>query len=939
MLFRKAHIVARSFRYELESLADLEAQAHEPLPLGISASKTKRTFHRDIYLDTPDDSLRRRGIVCRLRITAKGRRTLSVRAPAGSDDSRAWVESAVKAQEIPRLLSEKNAAVERLRELVDPTSLEARTELEVSRLTRGADPDWLRRPRIEMHYDEVTIRSGGMARSFYQLCGHSRGGGERFERLARALEQSRDLRPLSADPRERAELLIRWSRRGVPDPWDSGPDSVHRIADLASAETPTAPFLNPELSLLAFQLRVLSLAESANTPLAERLRFLSIVSANLDEFYMVRMAGLRAAAKEQSEEQSEDGLTAPVRLEKILEWVAQIVERQAACYAACRQALDLVGVHILDWSDLTDAERRQLTGRCCDEILPALTPLAMTLSPGHPLPHLPHLAFSLAVVFRLDEGDRPHLAELDLPSDAPRFMAVSRDGYAVVPVEQVIAASLDFLYPNARPESAHLFRVTRGGDLTLDEASADDLLEAVSHALGRRHENPAIRVEIERSMPRFVRTLILESLRSEGASAETIGPEVFQEVYGLLDLRSLDELVLPSNPALRYERFTPASPVPRDASFLDAMRHRDLLFHHPFESFAETVVRFIREASEDPNVTTIKITLYRVGDSSPVVDALLDAARNGKSVVAFVELKARFDEENNVAWVRALEATGANVVYGLVGLKNHSKVTLVVRREDGKLKRYAHVGTGNYNARSGLQYTDLSLFSSRDELTADVSDLFNELTGSSHPPRGLSRGGLVAPYQLLPAIVSRIEREAEHARAGRPASIRAKLNGISDPEVVRALYSASAAGVEIDLIVRGICTLRPGVRGLSERVRVVSVVGRFLEHSRIYRFENGGTPEFYIGSSDLRPRNLRRRVELLVPVPDPANRATLDGVLELPCRWTRVGPASRRRIPGARRRLVYGAGGFDRALDGRKGFGEQSANGRTGFRRGRPRRK
>ncbi|MDP9203221.1 MAG: polyphosphate kinase 1 [Gemmatimonadota bacterium] len=871
-----------SFRYELESLAELEEQARAPLPLGLAASSPRRTFHRDIYLDTPDDSLRKRGIVCRLRVGANDHRTLSVRGSRSVERRESWIESAVHMTQIPAALLEETPATAWLRSVIDPVLLAARTELEVNRLTRMVDPDWLRRPRIELHYDEVTLRNGGMSRSFYQLCGHVRAGREeRLERLAHALEKECDLRPLASNPRERAELLMKWSRRGEPDPWDKGSDTVHRIPELTSGESAAAHFLNPELSLLAFQRRVLALAENPATPLQERLRFLSIVSANLDEFFMVRMAGLRAAAHEQAEEQAEDGMTGAERLEKILDRVAEIVKRQTSCYAECRRALSEVGVHILDWDDLDEKERKALRARSHEEILPALTPLAMTLSPGHPMPHLPHLASSLAIVFRLNEGDRPHLAQLELPSDTTRFMRVPRDGFAVVPIEQVIGANLDLLYPNAKPESAHIFRVTRAGDLAFDEQAADDLLEAVAHAVGRRHHNPAIRVEIERSMPRFVRALVLESLRREGGNTEEIGPQVFQEIDGLLDLRSLGELSLTPLSQVTYDPLTPAAPIATDASFFEEIQARDLLFHHPFESFVETVIRFVHEASVDPAVTTIKITLYRVGDSSPIVDALLEAARSGKRVVVFVELKARFDEENNVSWARALERAGANVVYGLVGLKNHSKVTLVVRREDGQLKRYVHVGTGNYNARSGLQYTDLSLFSAREDLTADIAELFNELTGSSSPPRGLTRGALVAPHQLLPAILGHIERETAHARAGRPASIRAKFNGLSDPEVVRALYEAAAAGVEIDLIVRGICTLRPGVSGLSDRIRVVSVVGRFLEHSRIYRFNNGGSPLYFIGSSDLRPRNLRRRVELLVPVLDSVNRELLDDLLDL----------------------------------------------------------
>jgi polyphosphate kinase len=871
-----------SFRYELESLPELETQARAPLPLGLSASAPKRTFHRDIYLDTHDDSLRKRGIVCRLRVGPEGGAVLSVRGGRSAERRDSYIESALRGVEIPAALQEDTPATAWLRSIIDPALLIPRTELEVNRLTRLADPDWLRRPRIVLHYDEITVRNGELSRSLYQLSGRVRPGHERrLERLGHALEGKLDVRPLASNPRERAELLLKWARRVERDPWDQGSDSFRRVPEPTSTETGAAQFLNPELSLLSFQLRVLTLAENPETPLQERLRFLSIVSANIDEFFMVRMGGLRASAREQAEEQAGDGLTGTERLEKISERVTEIVDRQAACYSDCKRELREIGVHILDWDELAENERAELRTTSHEEILPSLTPLAMTLSPGHPMPHLPHLASSLAVVFRLDEADRPHLAQLELPSDSNRFMRVPREGFAVVPMEQVIAANLDLLYPNARPESAYLFRVTRAGDLPFDEEVAADLLDAVEEAAGRRHENPAIRVEIEKGMPHFVRALVLESLNRETGNTEEIGPEVFQEVEELLDLRSLGELSLPELPRVRYEPLDPATPIAPESSFFEEIERRDLLFHHPFESFEATVVRFIREAAVDPAVTTIKITLYRVGDASPIVDALLDAARNGKGIAVFVELKARFDEESNVAWARALEKAGANIVYGLVGLKNHSKVTLVVRREDGKLKRYVHVGTGNYNARSGLQYTDLSLFSAREDLVADVADLFNQLTGSSIPPRGLTRGALVAPHQLLPAILGHIEREAAHARAGRPASIRAKFNGLSDPEVVRALYDAAAAGVEIDLVVRGICTLRPGVPGLSDRIRVVSVVGRFLEHSRIYRFNNDGSPHYFIGSSDLRPRNLRRRIELLVPVVDSANRQLLDETLDL----------------------------------------------------------
>jgi polyphosphate kinase len=382
-----------------------------------------------------------------------------------------------------------------------------------------------------------------------------------------------------------------------------------------------------------------------------------------------------------------------------------------------------------------------------------------------------------------------------------------------------------------------------------------------------------------------------------------------QVVNGMVDLRCLANLPLPDDPALCYPPLPARADVDPHRPMLDQIADGDILLHHPFDDYEATVVRFLREAAADPHVTTIKITLYRAGDPSAVVDALLAAAHAGKKIAALIELKARFDEEHNVGWARALEAAGAHVVYGFVGLKVHAKIALVVRREGSTLRRYAHVSTGNYNTRSGRQYTDLSLFSASEAMTGDVSDLFNALTGSSRPPEGLTRGALVAPVQLLPAVLELIERETRHARAGRVAGIRIKVNGLSDAEVVRALYRASEAGVRIELVVRGICTLRPDVAGRSDTIRVVSVVGRFLEHSRIYRFENAGEPEYFIGSSDLRPRNLRRRVELLVPVPGAAHREQLDRILDL---YLRDDTAWALRADG---RYVRSAGGGPPAQD------------------------
>lgn len=651
-------------------------------------------------------------------------------------------------------------------------------------------------------------------------------------------------------------------------------------------DRPNAELLSAELSLLAFQRRVLALAEDATMPLLERLRFLGIVTSNIDELYMVRMAELRRDALDAREDiftRHAHGYAPDELLSAVEHEITDILAAQARCAAECLAEAARFGVRLLTWDALTSTEREALKARYLEEIHPDLMPLAITLAPGHPLPHLPHLGLFVAVLFRASPNERAHLAEHELPSDVPRLLAVPGREGSVIAIEEVLRANAQLLYPNAIVEGTYLFRVTRGGDLPMHEDDAGDLLGAVELATERRPNNPAVRVEVERSMPRHVGALILDSLRREAIGRDMeLTVNAVQVVDGLLDLRCLQLLPLPASErkSLEFAPLMTRLPIAPELSMFDAIRSGDLLVHHPFESFDDTVVRFLHEASRDPDVTTIKVTLYRVGDPSPVVEALLAAARSGKKVFALVELKARFDEAHNVQWARALERAGGRVVYGLVGLKVHAKVALVIRREGTRLLRYVHVGTGNYNTRSGRQYTDLSLFSARESLTTDVADLFNALAGASSAPQGLAHGALVAPHQLLPALLMRIDREAAHARAGRPAQIRIKINGLADTEIVRALYHAAQAGVQIELVVRGICTLKPGVAGLSDNVRVVSVVGRFLEHSRIYRFANGGAPEYFIGSSDLRSRNLRRRVEVLVPVPDVAHRDRLDEILD-----------------------------------------------------------
>ena len=644
----------------------------------------------------------------------------------------------------------------------------------------------------------------------------------------------------------------------------------------------TREFLNPELSLLAFQRRVLALAEDPRTPLLERLRFLGIVTSNIDELYMVRMAELREAAVENPDAApAGDGYSAAALLAAVDEELAQILSGQSACAAQCLRDAEQHGVRVLTWAELSDAERDALHQRYLEEIQPDLVPMALTRSAGVPLPHLPHLGLFVAIVYRAPGGTRTHLAEHELPSDVPRLLPVPGRVGTVLPLEELLRANVQSLYPNAHVEAAYLFRVTRGGDLRLNDDAATDLLGAVAAATARRPHNPAVRVEVEAQMPPEVRALIIDNLHRDALGRELpITVDAAQVVDGMLDLRCLQALPLPGDPSLVYPPLVTHTPEWGVRPMFDAIRDGERLVHHPFQSFDDTVVRFFREAAADPEVTSISATLYRVGNPSPIVDALLTAARTGKRVFALVELQARFDEEHNVQWARALERAGGRVVYGLPGLKVHAKVALVERRTAAGVERFAHVGTGNYNPRSGRQYTDLSLFSASEAMTTDVAELLEALAASTYPEHGLHRGALVAPSQLLPSLFALIERETEHARMGRPAKITVKANGLADREVVRALYRAAQAGVQIDLVIRGICTLRPGMPGISDTVRVVSVVGRFLEHSRIYRFANAGEAEYFIGSADLRPRNLRRRVELLVPVTMTEHRAQLDDILE-----------------------------------------------------------
>jgi polyphosphate kinase len=642
---------------------------------------------------------------------------------------------------------------------------------------------------------------------------------------------------------------------------------------------PTAPppvsadeahlLLDADLSTLEFQSRVLAMAEDPATPLLERLNFLSIVSSNLDEFYMVSVGALKEDEAEES----------AGRLEAIGIRVAALLARQHRVLETCLAELAEAGIHLRRWTTLAPTARALLQAQFQREIFPLVTPRAITVSPGFPVPVMPHLTPLIAVMLHDGQTGPAHFAYLRLPDRIPRFLPVP-DSNDVILLEEVIRNNLQLVYPERTIEGAWLFRLTRAAELDLSDEDAGNLLQAIEESVGRRAVNPIVRVEVERAMPQPLRERLLWELRFErGADAGSVRERELVEIDGMLDQRALRELMGAPVPGGRYPPFEGRNPWPADADLWKMLRERDSLVYHPYERFADSTARFFAEAADDPAVVAIRLTLYRIGERSPVVDALTRALERKKEVAIFVELKARFDETRNVGWVRRLEEAGATVVYGVVGLKNHAKVGLVLRREEDGLRHYVHIGTGNYNAATAKLYTDLSLFSADRELGADLQDLFNQLTGSSRGPTGSFRRIAVAPEGLLPWLLASIEREREHALAGRPARVRAKINGIADTEVVQALYRASRAGVTIELVVRGICVLRPGVPGHSEHIRVVSRLGRFLEHARIYHFANGGEDEYWIGSADWRPRNLRRRVEVVTPVTDAAARAKLDDIL------------------------------------------------------------
>ncbi len=636
--------------------------------------------------------------------------------------------------------------------------------------------------------------------------------------------------------------------------------------------------LDGDESLLEFNGRVLAMAEDARMPLLERLQYLSIVSANTDEFFAVRFAALqrrRAGLTGDRERMEAESSAAELGMR-----VRALGTRQERCLRECMRELASHGIRITPWSDLRPEDASRLRDHFRRVVFPALTPQAVTESPGYPRPNVASFVLSLAVMVKDPDTGPVHLTLVRVPAGIPRLIALDDHGGYVL-LEELIRDGLDALYPGRSVLQAFAFRVTRSGELEGDDDSSADLLQVIEEDTKRRWGNAVVRVEVEKAMPAPLRTALIDELRFEGnEELLPLGPSDMYDVDGPLDLSVLRELASLPIPAMRFPAVQPRIPFHPDRSTFAIISERDRLVHHPYDAFSGSVQRFIEEAADDPAVTTIKMTLYRAGERSPIADALMRGAAAGKDVTAFVELKARFDEERNVRWAQQLRGSGVHVVHGVAGLKTHAKLALVARREGNVLRRYVHIGTGNYNAGTARVYTDLGLFSADEALAADVSNLFNELTGSSGHPRGAYQRLLVAPHTLLPQLIARIDREIQRSRDGKPAGIRVKVNGLSDSEVIEALYRASTGGVPVDAIVRGVCRLRPGVPGLSEHIRVRSILGRFLEHARIYRFENAGNPEYLIGSADWRPRNLRRRVETVTTITDLECCARLDEILD-----------------------------------------------------------
>jgi polyphosphate kinase len=646
---------------------------------------------------------------------------------------------------------------------------------------------------------------------------------------------------------------------------------VKRGTTRAEFENPDL-YINRELSLIAFQRRVLEEAEDESNPLLERVKFLSILGSNLDEFFMVRVAGLAAQVEAGTMEVGPDGMSPRAQLIAIRRELKRILNDARKCLDKLLPALAAEDIFVLDYPDLTETQLKRATRYFQETVFPVLTPLAF--DPGRPFPHISNLSLNLALTIR-DRSGQEKFARLKVPDSLPQLVPLSpaakpkakRDSKPkrteLVWLEQVIAANLPTLFPGMEILQAHPFHVTRDADLAIKELEAEDLLESIEEGVKQRRFGSVIRLVVSPDMPAPILGILMNNL--EIGSAEVYRqprPLALKRLFGLYSL---------DRPDLKYAPFVPAMPpelanVAEDDDMFAVIRGGDIFLHHPFDSF-QPVIEFLRKAARDPGVLAIKICLYRTGRNSPIVETLLEAIEEDKQVAALVELKARFDEESNIEWAKALERAGAHVVYGLIGLKIHSKVALVVRREQDRIARYVHLSTGNYNSVTAHLYTDLGLFTADEDIADDVSNLFNYLTGYSY--KSDYKKLLVSPVNSRQGIEALIEREIKHAKAGRKARLIFKMNALVDPPMIRLLYRASQAGVKIQLLVRGICCLRPCVPGISDNIEVHSVVGRFLEHSRLYYFLNGGDEQVFMGSADLMTRNIDHRVEVIAPIENP----------------------------------------------------------------------
>jgi polyphosphate kinase len=659
------------------------------------------------------------------------------------------------------------------------------------------------------------------------------------------------------------------------EPFDVEPPYVPDDDALAAVTAYDERFLDRELSWLSYSRRVLGQAEDPTLPLLERVRFAAIFSSNLDEFFMVRVAGLKRRIAADVAVRAASGLMPREVLERIWAETRDQMERHARLFREeLVPALDAEGIELVRWADLDREEQKACKRLFKERVFPVLTPLAV--DPAHPFPYISGLSLNLAVLVRNPKTGKEHFARVKVPPIFSRFVPLGNQRF--VPLEDVIGEHLKRLFPGMEVLEVHTFRVTRNEDLEVEEDDAENLLKALEKELLRRRFGPPVRLEVEESIAPQVLELLVEEL---GVSED----EVFR-VEGLLDLVGLHSIADLPREDLKYPAFVPTThrqlaevESAKPVDVFKATRRYDVLLHHPYDSFATSVQRFVEQAAADPQVLAIKQTLYRTSGDSPIIDALIDAAEAGKQVLVIVEIKARFDEEANIRWARKLEQAGCHVVYGLVGLKTHCKLAMVVRDEPEGIRRYTHIGTGNYNSKTARLYEDLGLITTNEVIGEDVAHLFNNLSGYSRNPTYDRL--LVAPDSVRTGLVERIHREIDHHRNGRPAGIRLKANSVVDEATIDSLYLASQEGVPIEMLVRGICAIRPGVPGLSENIQVRSVVGRFLEHSRIFWFENGGSPSVWIGSADLMHRNLDRRVEVLVQVPSEDNVAQVGRLLDL----------------------------------------------------------